>query len=71
MKEIPIEMYCPLDFKNRIVYCFKIGEDHVVSNGCEFLHKCKECDNCCKKSIPLARAKLSRIFPEFSFHKGK
>ena len=64
MIEIPVEVYCPLDLKTRNVFCFKIQEDLIVSNGCEYLHKCNACDECCKKSISLAKSKLSKTFPE-------
>ena len=71
MKEIPVEVYCPLDLKTRTVYCFKITEDMIVSNGCEFLHQCNECDECCKRSVPLAKSKLSKTFTDFSFQKSE
>ena len=59
MKPISIEMYCPIYFTKYKVYCYKIDDETIIPNGCDQFHPCKECDECCQKSVEICKKKLS------------
>ena len=67
MKRIDISMFCPIHLSNQIVYCYNLYDDIVLSNGCENLRNCPQCDECCKRSVALAKEKLSSQANKFPF----
>ena len=69
MEQISVEMYCPISLKKLTVYCFEITQGVIVSNGCEFMHRCQACDECCARSVPLAEKELKTLGVEFPLHK--
>lgn len=66
MKQIAIEVNCPLYCNKQTVYCYAPHENLIIPNGCESMCGDERCKECCQKSVQLAKEKLAT---DFSFHK--
>lgn len=67
MKPLEIEVYCPIYLKKRTVYCYRLPNDQILSNGCDDLHGDPACKECCKKTSEIAKKELS-VSPDTLFH---
>lgn len=69
MKPISIIMRCPIYLQDYKVYCYQLPDNFILPNGCNQFHFCKECEDCCNRSIEICKGKLSLQPSELDLHK--
>lgn len=53
-KPIEIRQYCPLFYNEKAVYFYVTDDNLLVFRGCEEVHTCKSCKQCCELASPKA-----------------